>query len=75
MIVKNENNLLQELPLKQYESKPYDEKAAKKHIESLERLLPLLNEMEEVVKAMQAKVKEVEAARLSLITKTTCERQ
>lgn len=61
---KNKNSPLQApqaLPLKQYEPKPYDEEAAKKYAESLEKLLPLLDEMENVVKVMQAKEKELEA--------------
>jgi len=57
---KNKNSLLQALPLKQYEPKPYDEEAAKKYAESLEKLLPLLDEMKKMVEAMQAKGKELE---------------
>jgi len=61
MIKVNKNSLPQALPLKQYEPKPYDKEAARKYAESLEKLLPLLNEMENAVKAMQAKRKELEA--------------
>lgn len=50
----------QALPLKQYEPKPYDEEAARKYAESLEKLLPLLGEIKNVVKALQAKGKELE---------------
>jgi len=60
---KNKNSPLQALPLKQYEPKPYDEEAAKKYAESLEKLLPLLDEMKNVVKVMQAKGEELEALR------------
>jgi len=58
---KNKNSLPQALPLKQYEPKPYDEEAARKYVESLEKLLPLLDEMKKMVEAMQAKGKELEA--------------
>jgi len=61
---KNKNSPLQApqaLPIKRYEPKPYDEAAAKKYAESLAKLLPLLAEMKKVMKAMQAKGKELEA--------------
>ncbi len=61
MIKATKNNLLQALPLKQYEPKPYDEEAAKKYAESLKKLLPLLAEMKKMVEVMQAKGKELEA--------------
>jgi len=61
MIKVNKNSLPQALPLKQYEPKPYDEEAAKKYVESLEKLLPLLDEMKNVVKVMQAKGEELKA--------------
>jgi len=64
MIKAKKNSPLQApqvLPIKRYEPKPYDEEAAKKYAESLEKLLPLLDEMKEAVKAMQAKGKELEA--------------
>jgi len=64
MIKAKKNSPLQApqvLPIKRYEPKPYDEEAAKKYAESLEKLLPLLDEMKEAVKTMQAKGKELEA--------------
>lgn len=60
---KNNAQLPQGLPLKRHEPKPYDEEAAKKYAESLEKLLPLLDEMKKVVKTIQIKAKKVEAVR------------
>lgn len=58
---KNNAKTPQSLSSAGYEPKPYDEEAAKKYAESLEKLLPLLDEMKKVVKTMQIKAKEVEA--------------
>jgi len=71
MIKAKKNSPLQApqvLPIKRYEPKPYDEEAAKKYAESLEKLLPLLDEMKEAVKAMQAKGKELEALQQRVAT-------
>jgi len=61
MIKINKNSPPQTLPLKQYDPKPYDEEAARKYAESLKKLLPLLDEMKNAVKVMQAKEKELKA--------------
>jgi len=66
---KNKNSLPQALPLKQYEPKPYDEGAARKYAESLEKLLPLLDEMKNTIKTMQAKGKELEALQQRVATR------